>query len=42
MLELTDCAIGDRIPGKKMMVTLRLRKDLVRVANKGGQAMDLN
>lgn len=42
MLELTDNAIGDRIPGKKMILTLRLRKDLVRVVNKGGQGMDLN
>lgn len=42
MLELTDNAIGDRIPGKKMMLTLRLRKDLVRIVNKGGQGMDLN
>jgi hypothetical protein len=42
MLELTDNAIGDRIPGKKMILTLRVRKDLVRVVNKGGQGMDLN
>jgi hypothetical protein len=31
MLELTDNAIGDRIPGKKMILTLRVRKDLVRI-----------
>jgi hypothetical protein len=42
MLELTDNAIGDRIPGKKMILTLRVRKDLVRIVNKGGQGMDLN
>lgn len=42
ILELTDNAIGDRIPGKKMILTLRVRKGLVRVVNKGGQGMDLN
>ena len=42
MLELTDNAIGDRIQSKKMMIMLRLRKDIVRGSERCGQGMDLN
>jgi len=42
MLELTDNAIGDRIPDEKMVLTIRITPSLIKVLNKGGWGMGLD
>jgi len=42
MLELTDNAIGDRIPGEKMVLTIRVTPSRIMVLNKGGWGMGID
>lgn len=42
MLELTDNAIGDRIPGEKMVLTVRVTPSRIMVLNKGGWGMGID
>lgn len=42
MLELTDNAIGDRVPGEQMTLTIRISPNRIMVLNKGGYAMGID
>lgn len=42
MLELTDNAIGDRVPGEKMVLTIRVSPSRIKVLNLGGYGMGLD
>lgn len=42
MLELTDNALGDRIPGEKMVLTVRVTPSQIKVLNLGGWGMGID
>lgn len=42
MLELTDNAIGDRIPDETMILTVRIKPSRIMVLNKGGYGMGVD